>query len=120
MFAGLGAFGTAVQYITLIILVEWLSANPVFSSTIGFILGAIINYLLSYIIVFKSKKNHSEAFVKFMTVASGGLFLNVVIMHIGTDILKWHYILCQISATGLVLFWNFTLNKIWTFSHRKN
>jgi len=100
--------------------VEGLSINPVSSSTIGFILGAIVNYFLSYLVVFKSNKKHSETFIKFMAVASIGLSFNVSVMYFGTSILHWSYIISQILATGIVVFWNFSINKIWTFSHKEN
>lgn len=118
LFAGLGIAGTIIQYAVLILLVELADTNPVVATAVGFMLGAIVNYLLSYLLVFKSNKRHTEAFIKFVIVASIGLLLNIAIMYLGTVIFKWHYFLSQIIATGTVLLWNFTLNKVWTFSHR--
>ena len=53
---------------------------------------------------------------KFFTIAFVGLLLNTIIMAIGVEILNLHYLLAQVVATGLVLFWNFTGNRLWTFS----
>lgn len=111
-------FVTAGHYITLIILVEIVNMNPVYSTTIGFIVSATINYILNYHITFKSNKKHHEALTKFLVIATIGLGLNTLIMYVGTETLKWHYFLAQIIATGIVLFWNFILNKIWTFSSK--
>ena len=46
-FSAIGAVGTAGQYAILLLLVEGLSQPPVLASTLGFIVGALINYILN-------------------------------------------------------------------------
>jgi putative flippase GtrA len=118
LFAGLGLFGTAGHYTTLISLVELGGVDPVYATTTGFVVGAIINYILNYRITFRSDKKHHEALTKFLLVAAVGAAINSLIMYLGTDWLALHYFLVQIVATGIVLLWNFLLNKLWTFAHR--
>ena len=115
-FAMLGAVGTAGHYVTLIALVKLWNADPVIATTFGFIIGAVINYFLNYHITFSSNKNHAEALSKFMLVATIGAGINASIMYAGVSLLEFHYLLAQIIATGIVLGWNFLLNKTWTFS----
>ena len=115
-FTILGAIGTVGHYATLIALVQLWHANPVIATTFGFIIGAVINYFLNYHITFSSNKNHAEALSKFMLVATIGAAINASIMYAGVSLLEFHYLLAQIIATGIVLGWNFLLNKTWTFS----
>jgi putative flippase GtrA len=51
-----------------------------------------------------------------MLVATIGAAINAAIMYAGVSLLEFHYLLAQIIATGIVLGWNFLLNKTWTFS----
>ena len=114
-FAAVGVVGTAAHFATLLILVQKFHADPVWSSVIGFIVGAAVNYLLSYRVVFRSRKRHVEAMSQFFSVAGVGLLLNAAIMAFAVQTLGWHYLVSQILATGTVLLWNFAGNRFWTF-----
>ncbi len=116
-FTGLGAIGTAGHYATLIVLVQFWRVDPVVATTFGFIVGAMINYILNYHITFNSDKRHIEALSKFLLVATIGAGINAFIMYAGVDWLDIHYLLAQIIATGIVLLWNFLVNKFWTFAN---
>jgi putative flippase GtrA len=82
---------------------------------LGYLLGAFINYALNYRFTFKNEKDHSEAMPKFFTVAAGGFAINALIMWVAVDLADMHYFLSQVCATGVVLLWNFTENRQWTF-----
>ena len=118
-FSGVGLIGTAVQYTALLLLVQIAGIYPVVASTIGFVMGAFVNYYLNYIYTFKSNKLHIEAMPKFFSVAAVGLFLNGVIMQLLIKYLSFQYILAQLVATGLVLLWNFGANRMWTFIEKE-
>ncbi len=116
IFAGLGAIGTAGHYATLILLVQVTHTNPVFASTIGFITGAFINYILNYRITFNSNKRHRETLTKFLIVAGLSAVINTAIMSAGINMLNVHYLIIQVIATSFVLTLNFTANRYWTFA----
>ena len=119
-FSGVGRVGTAVQYVTLFALVQFGSFYPVLASTTGFVMGAFVNYYLNYIYTFKSDKSHFEAMPKFFSVAAVGMFLNGLIMELLISNIDLQYILAQLVATALVLLWNFTANRMWTFTANKS
>ncbi len=116
LYACFGAIGTIGHYATLILLVQVTHTEPVFASTIGFIVGALINYVLNYRITFNSRKRHRETLIKFLLVASLGAAINTTIMTVGINILDIHYLAIQVIATCFVLALNFTANKYWTFA----
>ncbi len=111
----MGVIATAVQYTTLIMLVELSGLSPVVSSSCGFILGAVVNYWCNRRYTFQSTKAHHKAFSQFAIVASIGFGLNAFFMFIGTHYTTLPYLLVQVFATLLVLFWNFLANRHWTF-----
>jgi len=116
IFTGVGAIGTVGHYSTLILLVQVIHTDPVFATTIGFVVGALINYLLNYHITFNSHKRHREALTKFFSVASLGAVINGAIMLAGINMFNMHYLIIQVIATGVVLALNFIANKYWTFA----
>lgn len=115
-FTSAGALGTIVHYLVLLGLVSIFSLRPVAASILGSLAGAIVNYLLSHHWVFRSERNHSETLSKFVAVGGVGLALNAAIMHVLVTIADMHYLLAQVAATGIVLFWNFFGNRFWTFA----
>lgn len=112
--------GTFVQYVMLFIFVEVLAMYPVVASILGSLAGAIINYLLSHHWVFRSKRKHSETLSKFVAVGGIGLMINAAIMYVLVTVANVHYLLAQVAATGIVLFWNFLGNRFWTFADDTN
>jgi putative flippase GtrA len=114
-FACVGAIATALQYLVLIVLVQFGDLRPVLASGVGYAAGAGINYLLNYRYTFASQRSHFQAMSKFVTVAIIGLMLNSLIVAVATEKLLLHYLLAQVIATGLVLMWNFCANRVWTF-----
>ena len=116
IYSVIGAIGTIGHYIILIFLVEFTRTGPVFATTAGFVVGALINYILNYRITFSSDKRHREAIVKFLIVAILGAAANAMIMSVGVNIFDAHYLVIQVVATCIVLSLNFTANKFWTFA----
>ena len=116
IFAGIGAIGTVAHYATLILLVQIAHTDPVLATTIGFAVGALINYILNYRITFNSDKRHREALTKFLSVAVLGAITNGLIMSLGINTFDIHYLIMQVIATCIVLTLNFTANKYWAFA----
>ena len=117
IYTGIGAIGTIGHYATLVLLVQLIHTDPVFATTIGFIIGALINYILNYRITFNSDKQHRETLTKFLIVACLGAVINAAIMTAGLAMFDLHYLIIQVIATCLVLALNFTANKYWTFAN---
>ena len=112
-FSFIGAIGTCAHFLVLTILVQFLQFNPVASSSIGFIVGGITNYIMNFYITFKSRKRHLETLFKFFLIALSGLALNTLFMFLMTP--NIHYLMSQAFATSIVLIWNFLCNRFWTF-----
>ena len=113
-FALVGGIATAIQYALLILLVRGFAMAPTPASSIGFVLSAVVNYLLNYRFTFQSSRPHAPAMAKFGLLAGAGLLINAAIMHLMVTA-GVHYLLAQVCATGVVLFWNFIGNTLWTF-----
>jgi putative flippase GtrA len=115
-FIVVGCFATGLQFAVMAALVQVSSVDPVLASAIGFSLSALANYQLNRVFTFASQRPHRQAIPRFVLVAGTGLFVNVVAMFLLVDLLRVPYLLAQVAASGLVLVWNFLLNRHWTFA----
>lgn len=113
-FAIVGAIATGIQYLILFMLVNWARSDPVWASSIGFVVSAFANYFLNYRYTFRSSQRHGPALIKFMALASIGLILNSIIMH-SLTVAGLYYLIAQVCTTVCVLLWNFAGNSLWTF-----
>lgn len=117
-FAGVGIIGTIAHYFVLILLVEQFGVVPLAASSVGFTVGAMVNYVLNYRYTFRSDRRHAEALPRFYVVAVAGFVLNALVMLVLAEKLGLQYIAAQVVATGIVLCWGFGVNSLWTFGGR--
>ena len=110
-----GGISTIVHWLLLWILIQHLETAPIVSTSFGYIAGAIVNYTINYFWTFKSNASHFKASFKFAIVALSGFLLNALIFSFFNYIAGTHYFISQFFATGIVLFWNFIINRFWTF-----
>lgn len=94
------------------------------STAAGFIVGLVINYILSLIFVFRSKDNKNSGksvgdFIIFALVGVIGLAITEGLMHLGVNVLGFHYMITKIVTAGIVLIWNYLGRKILIFNRSK-
>lgn len=112
-----GAMATAVQYLVLWWCVEasWLPAP--LASGLGYALGAMVHYCLSYFCVFKSHTAHKQSIKRFVVMVAIGWTLTVSLMLLLNKKFDWYYWLAQLLTTLLVLTWNFLVSRWWVFKN---
>lgn len=116
IYGALGLVGTAAHYAVLLVCVEVLMLNAVLASSVGFIVGAIVNHSLNRRFLFhRTRRSYSASALLFFVVAVIGFFLNLGIVATTTSFWAWHYLVAQLAATGSVFIVTFLLNKVWTF-----
>jgi putative flippase GtrA len=114
-YAGVGAVATACHYATLIAAVEVGGASPVLAAMFGFLVGGSISYGLNRTWTFASDRAHEAAVPRFAIVAFIGFLLTGAFMALLTGPLTLHYLLAQVTTTGLVMIWTFLGHRHWTF-----
>ena len=114
-YAGAGAVATACHYATLIAAVEVGGASPVLAAMFGFLVGGSISYGLNRSWTFGSDRAHEAAVPRFAIVAFIGFLLTGAFMALLTGPLGLHYLLAQVTTTGLVMIWTFLGHRHWTF-----
>jgi putative flippase GtrA len=115
-FLSASGLATAFQYVLLLALVELGSAAVVPASIAAYAGGSGLNYWLRRGFVFRSRACHRRAVPRYLVVAGVGLGLTGLMMRLGVDYLSLPYPVSQVAATALVLGWNFTAHRLWTFA----
>lgn len=106
---------TALHYGLLIALVELFRLDPVVATSVGYVVGGIASYLLHRRITYASDRPHGEATWRFLIVWAVGLSLTACLMTLFIHKLGQPYLAAQVMTTGLVIFWNFSAHRMWTF-----
>ncbi len=109
--AFLGDFGT------LFLLTEYFKIYYLTSAAFAFLVGIIINYVLSISWVFHEHKIDAQwvEFLIYGFIGIVGLGLNEFFIWFFTEKLHLYYLLSKIVSTGFVYFWNFFVRKFTLF-----
>jgi len=116
VFLLVGGFATALHYVLMAGLIALLGIQAVPASATGFAISAVVNYLLTARLTFRSKQAHTVTAPRFVVVAGTGLGLNALLLSLLLPGL--HLILAQLLTTIGVLIWNYSINGLWTFKDR--
>jgi putative flippase GtrA len=109
-----GGTATALHYAVLTTMVA--GGQPALAGTVlGSVAGALAGYLLTRHFVFASSSAPLPEACRFGAVSLLALPLNAALMSIGLA-LHLHYLLAQAITTALLLLFNFTLHRRWTFA----
>jgi len=87
------------------------------ANTVSFMVSVVWSFTWNKIWTFKSGRSGStrRQYIKFLTVSLGGLVLSSILLYLAVK--SWHIydILAKFLIAIVVMFWNFNLNKFWTF-----
>lgn len=113
-FGVVGVIAFFIDYGTMLFLTEVFGVPYLASTTIGFIVAVIFNYLASMRYVFKHKEEMSRRreFIIFFVLSVIGLGLNDVLMFVGVDLIGVDYRITKIVVTAIVMVYNFITRKI--------
>lgn len=126
-FAIVGGLSFAVDFLVYTMMCNILGIHYIIAGVSGFFISVVINYLLSmrYVFVSKEDMKKDREFVIFVVLSLLGMILNSVILYICIDVIYMHWmwlkqivpresmnILAKITATGIVMIYNFITRKI--------
>ena len=118
-FCIVGAIGAIIDIGGLYVLVEFISIYYLLAATMSFTVAVTNSYFLNKYWTFKNKSNnHAKQFIGFLLVSIAGLLINLVVMYGLIEKMAVWYLLSKATASIVVLFWNFFMNKYVTFRNR--
>jgi putative flippase GtrA len=141
-FCVVGTLGAVIDFGVLNLLIQLFGFPKVTANVFSFTTAVISNFVWNRLWVYPETRSDPlrKQFVQFFVVNVAGLFINTAIFY-GAD--RWflgeagllagpvgalalalgmaHFDLAyngaKVIATGVVLFWNFFVNRLWTFRH---
>ena len=123
LFIGVGGISTLIQFLLLILFVEFRLLPEVIASAAGYVLAAFFSYWANYHFTFASKQSHWKAFPKFALTVAVGLSSNTLVFavlfyaftHLWQPPLIEPYLVAQVLATGFTLVVNFLMHQFWIY-----
>lgn len=108
-----GGLAFVIDFAALWFFTDVMGIHYLYSAVIGFVLGLMVNYLLSICWVFNARKlkNVHAEFMIFTVIGLIGLGINELILWFFTDIKGVYYLYSKIIATAVVFIWNFVARK---------
>jgi len=116
-----GAIAFIFDFGILFLLTHFFAVPYLISATISFIVGVVLNYILSLKFVFKEHTyaNRTLEFTVFAIIGVVGLGLNDLFLWLITEKIGLYYLLSKILTTVIVFFWNFSARKFILFYKRR-
>ena len=115
-FALVGITGMGLDFGTTWLLKEKIKINKFLANAAGFSIAVINNFLLNKYWTFDNQNPiATEQFVKFLVISIVGLGINSLLLFILLKKIKGNFYLVKLVVIGLVFFWNFSANYLYTF-----
>jgi len=101
-----------------LLLTRALGVFYIYAKVTSFCIAAANSYILNRRWTFQSTSpDRLRQFAQFLVVASTGAGMNAGIMYLLHGRLRIHDMHAFLVAVGVVMFWNFLVNRAWTFRH---
>ena len=116
-------FTSALDFLTLVLLVEKLGVSYVWATWIGTIVGSLSNFTINKLWAFEAGRQElGPQFLRFLLVQTGSSTLQTLGVWLFTRFVGLPYEASKVIVAVLVyLGWNFPLNRLFVFrkAHRK-
>ena len=115
-FALVGITGMGLDFGTTWLLKEKVKINKFIANATGFSIAVVNNFMLNKYWTFDNQNAiATEQFVKFLVISIIGLCINSLLLFILLKKIKGNFYLVKLAVIGLVFFWNFSANYLYTF-----
>lgn len=131
-FAFVGALGSVTDFTVLNLLIVFAGFPSSLANGTGFCAAVLQNFLLNRWWTYPESRIHNtrQQMVKFALVSLVGLGINLVVFGFFDELLRPYWVgwlssaelgftmsynSAKLVAIGVVLFWNFAANRLWTF-----
>ncbi len=109
-----GGIAAVVNIGMLYVFTDMLHIYYIISNVMSFILGLIVNYVLSKKFVFQDSKEikKSKEFIVYGIIGVLGLIIDTILVALFTSKIHFYYLISKIISTILVFIWNFVARKV--------
>jgi putative flippase GtrA len=111
------AIATAVDFASMILLVERAGFSPVLGTAVGASLGGATNFLLGRSWIFRQQTGHwAGQVLRYASVSAASAGLNALGEHVVLDLARLQYVVARVLVSMAVgLLWNFPMHRWFVF-----
>jgi len=104
-------------YYTLTRRVEYFDSHILLANFLAFVVAVFFSFVANKYWTFQSygRRRLASQYFKFVVVSSVGLGITEIILYTAVNILGLNDLMALAGAIVVVMFWNFFMNKRWTF-----
>jgi putative flippase GtrA len=112
-----GILGMSLDFSVTWLCKEKLRFNKYLSNSMGFCLAVVNNFLLNRYWTFANNNQpFTSQLIKFLLVSVTGLAINNLLLYLLVNNAKKNFYFLKLVVIGLVFFWNFIANSLFTFN----
>ncbi len=116
-FGLVGLSGMVIDFGVTWVCKEKLQFNKYISNSLGFCCAVINNFLLNRYWTFEATTLPiAGQFAKFVLVSATGLLINNILLYLLVKYFKTNFYFLKLIVIGLVFFWNYFANFLFTFN----
>jgi putative flippase GtrA len=116
-FGLVGVSGMVIDFSITWLCKEKIKLNKYISNSAGFCCAVINNFLLNRYWTFGYAAHpFAIQFTTFVLVSITGLCINNLLLYVLSKFIKTNFYLIKLAVTGLVFFWNYFINFLFTFN----
>ena len=116
----IGCFSSGLDFLIYTLLVQTAGVQYILANCISVLGGITTSFILNRNYNFKVKDHAKRRFTIFLTVGLCGLILSNIILYVCIDMMSVNKILSKLLSVGLVVFFQFLMNKYVTFKKNSN
>lgn len=116
-FGIVGCSGMVIDFFITWLCKEKLGFNKYLSNSLGFCCAVTNNFLLNRYWTFQNNAHpFATQFASFVLVSLSGLLINNGLLYLFIKKVKFNFYLLKLIVIGLVFFWNYFANFLFTFN----
>jgi putative flippase GtrA len=118
-FCVVGLVNTVVHFSVYVVFFDIYNYYYLQANALAWFIAVFVSFFLNKYWTFQNFARRAiyHQYIKFFIISGAGLALNTGLLFIFVDTYKINDKLSLIFAIGIVTFWNFFLNKLWTFKN---
>lgn len=116
-FSIVGLSNTLMDFSVYFVLTRYAGTPFLLASTISWLLAVTSSFTFNKIWTFRVRGTQGirDQYIKFFLVSVVSLILSLSLLWLLVTEFHIHDLLAKIATIGIIVFWNFFMNKFWTF-----
>jgi len=107
--------GATICHLGMMWFLVWFGFNATLSSSVGVIIGAVVNYIFQYHYTFESDTKHSKSIRNYLITVMLSFVSNLILFMFFHEFLKINVLFSQLLTSAMVALQNYIIYKKFVF-----